>query len=104
MCIRDSSRADITTKRPEKKRRGLRQISDLADRVELLAAQDALVPPLPGGIGDVIMEAFGIPPSRRIGDIKRLLEAAIESGEIEGHQPAEHYVALLRADPARFGM
>ncbi|HVK69109.1 MAG TPA: HD domain-containing protein [Polyangium sp.] len=30
----DLSRADITTKRPEKKKKGLRQISDLADRVE----------------------------------------------------------------------
>src|SRR5207237_6520824 len=62
------SRADITTKRPEKKKRGLKQISELADRVRTLAAEDAVVPPLPSGIGDAMMAAFGIPPSRRIGD------------------------------------
>src|SRR5688572_4321865 len=71
------SRADITTKRPEKKRRGLRQIHDLAERVRLLVEQDSVVPPLPGGIGDAIMLAFGIPPSRRIGELKRALEEAV---------------------------
>ena len=54
----DLSRADITTKRPEKKRKGLRQISELADRVRKVQEEDALVPPLPGGIGDAIMTAF----------------------------------------------
>src|SRR5689334_2237031 len=47
LCL---SRADITTKRPEKKRRGLRQISELAERVRKLAEADAVVPPLPSGI------------------------------------------------------
>src|SRR5580658_6906097 len=51
------SRADITTKRPEKKRKGLTQISELAERVRSLAEQDAVVPPLPSGIGDEIMKA-----------------------------------------------
>src|SRR6202789_3764657 len=43
LCL---SRADITTKRPEKKRRGLSQIEELAARIQKLAAEDALVPPL----------------------------------------------------------
>jgi len=60
-CLEDVlslSRADITTKRPEKKRRGLRQISDLAERVRNVQAEDAVIPPLPSGIGDEMMKEF----------------------------------------------
>jgi poly(A) polymerase len=101
LCL---SRADITTKRPEKKRKGLKQISDLAERTRLLAEQDALVPPLPGGIGDEMMKAFGLPPSRKIGDLKKALEACIDQGEVASHQPAEAYIAFLRENAARFGL
>jgi poly(A) polymerase len=101
LCL---ARADITTKRPEKKRRGLNQIEELATRIPLLAAEDAKQPPLPSGIGDAVMKAFGIPPSRKIGDIKKQLEAMIESGDLEPHQPAEFYVELIAKDKARFGL
>jgi poly(A) polymerase len=96
------SRADITTKRPEKKRKGLRQISDLAERVRQVAEMDAVVPPLPSGIGDEMMKAFGLPPSRRIGELKKALEAAIDAGEVPSHQEAEVYLAFLRENAARF--
>lgn len=98
------SRADITTKRPEKKKRGLDQLDALSLRIASLAAEDAVVPPLPSGVGDDIMKAFALKPSRLIGDIKRALEAGIEAGSIEGHQPSEYYVELVRADKARFGI
>ena len=98
------SRADITTKRPEKKRRGLRQISDLAERVRLVAAEDAKLPPLPGGIGDAIMSSFGIPPSRKVGEMKRALEAAVECGEVPERQEAEVYLDFIRKHPERFGL
>jgi poly(A) polymerase len=98
------SRADITTKRPEKKRRGLTQISELAERVRKLAELDAVVPPLPSGIGDEIMKAFGIPPSRRVGEVKKALEDAVDKGEVPSHQPAETYIAFLRENAARFGL
>jgi poly(A) polymerase len=101
LCL---SRADITTKRPEKKKRGLEQISDLAERIRTLAAEDAVVPPLPGGIGDAIMKAFQLPPSRLIGEVKRALEAAVEAGEIASHLEAEAYVQFLGENKARFGL
>lgn len=100
----DLSRADITTKRPEKKKRGLKQISDLHDRVREIIEQDAVVPPLPGGVGNAIMEAFGLPPSRKVGEIKRALEEAIDSGDVPSHQPSEVYVAFVKENPARFGL
>ncbi|HTN82743.1 MAG TPA: metal-dependent phosphohydrolase, partial [Sorangium sp.] len=102
--VLDLSRADITTKRPEKKRKGLKQISDLAERVLEVQAQDAVVPPLPSGIGDAIMQAFGLPPSRRVGEIKRALEQAVESGEVASHQESDVYIAFLRENAGRFGL
>jgi poly(A) polymerase len=106
-CLEDVlhlSRADITTKRPEKKRRGLRQIHELFERVQKVAEMDAVVPPLPSGIGDAIMLAFGIPPSRRIGEIKKALEEAVEAGALASHQDTEFYVEYLRANRERFGL
>lgn len=101
LCL---ARADITTKRPEKKRRGLSQIDELSARICRLAAEDAVVPPLPSGVGDEIMRAFGLRPSRLIGDLKRALEAGVASGEIQPHQPSDYYVELVRANPDKFGL
>jgi poly(A) polymerase len=101
LCL---SRADITTKRPEKKRRGISMIDELAGRITELAAEDARLPPLPTGVGNAIMAAFGLPPSRRIGEIKRALEAAIEAGEVPARQESEFYVEYLAQNKARFGL
>jgi poly(A) polymerase len=101
LCL---AQADITTKRPEKKRKGLQQIEELQQRITRLAAEDAVVPPLPTGIGEHIMKAFGLPPSRRVGEVKKALELAVEAGEVEARQPAEAYVAFLAANRERFGL
>lgn len=104
----DLSRADITSKRPGRRRTLLEQISALAHRVERLAEEDARLPPLPGGVGNAIMTAFELPPSRLVGDLKRELEAAIERGELEPRREDAYYVAYLArhdrvpgVDPAR---
>ena len=101
LCL---SRADITTKRPEKKRRGISMIDELAGRITLLAAEDAMKPPLPTGLGNDIMTAFGLPPSRRIGDIKRALEAAVEDGELSSGQDSGFYIQFLAENKQRFGL
>jgi poly(A) polymerase len=98
------SRADITTKRPEKKRRGLSNLDELSARIRSLAEEDAKVPPLPSGVGDAIMKAFDLRPSRQIGEIKVALEAAIASGEIEPQLPCEAYVTFVAAHRERFGL
>jgi hypothetical protein len=95
----DLSRADITSKRPGRRKSLLEQISALADRVEKLAEEDAKLPPLPGGVGTAIMDAFELRPSRLIGDLKRSLEQSIESGELEARREDAYYVAhLARVD------
>ena len=99
LCL---ARADITTKRPEKKRRGLQQIEELGERIGRLAAEDARAPALPSGIGDAIMRAFGLPPSRKVGEVKRALEVAVEAGEIAGGQAVEVYLEILQANRDKY--
>jgi poly(A) polymerase len=101
LCL---SRADITTKRPEKKRRGIATIDELSSRITVLAAEDARQPPLPTGVGTDLMKEFSLPPSRLIGDIKRALEAAIDTGEIPPHQESAFYVEYVGANRVRFGL
>ncbi len=100
----DLSRADITTKRPEKRRRGVRQISLLAKRIAELQEQDNKIPPLPKGLGTAIMNAFGIPPSKRLGDLMRHLAEAVEAGELEAQEPADYYLAYLASHSAEYGL
>jgi poly(A) polymerase len=98
------SRADMTTKRKDKRRRFLFQLKDLQDRIAALAAEDAKQPALPKGLGDELMRAFALPPSRLIGDLRRALELAVESGEIVGGQSSDVYIEFVRGQKARFGL
>jgi len=91
----DLSRADITSKRPGRRKQLLEQISALSGRVDLLREEDARLPPLPSGVGNAIMEAFRIPPSRLIGDLKKHLEEAVAQGAIEARREDPYYVAYL---------
>jgi poly(A) polymerase len=100
----DLSRADITTKRPERRKRGLRQISELSDRIEKLRTEDARVPPLPKGLGDAIMTHFALPPSRRIGEIKQRVEREVEAGALEPQQDSAYYVAWIVAHRDELGL
>jgi poly(A) polymerase len=101
LCL---SRADITTKRPEKKRRGINMIDGLATRISELAALDAKQPPLPTGLGNELMTAFGIPPSKKLGDIKRALELAVEAGEIAERLESAAYIQFIAERKERFGI
>jgi poly(A) polymerase len=91
----DLSRADITSKRPGRRKNLLEQISALSDRVLVLAEADAKLPPLPPGVGNAIMDAFRIPPSRLIGDLMRALKTAIETNDLEARREDAYYVAYL---------
>ncbi|MBA3820772.1 MAG: HD domain-containing protein [Deltaproteobacteria bacterium] len=91
----DLSRADITSKRPGRRKQLLEQISALSDRVDRLAEADAKLPPLPGGVGNAIMTAFELRPSRLIGDLKLALERAIDDGSLQPRREDAYYVAYL---------
>src|SRR5262249_60048346 len=89
----DLSRADITSKRPGRRKQLLEQISALADRVERLAEADAKLPPLPGGVGNAIMSAFELRPSRLLGELKRALEQTGHRGELAARRQDAYYLA-----------
>jgi poly(A) polymerase len=93
----DLSRADITTKRPERRRKGLESISELAARVRAVQELDAKVPPLPKGLGTAISARFGIAPSPRLGELMKTLKTAVEKGELEAQREPEHYLDYLVA-------
>ncbi len=96
------SRADITTKYREKRRRALTQISELARRIRVLKEEDAKPPALPKGLGTLLMQRFDIPPSKELGNWMRRLMNAVESGELERQQPMAYYadwVATQRLHP-----
>lgn len=94
----DLSRADITSKRPGRRQSLLQGISNLATRIEELVAEDAKQPPLPTGVGNAMMTHFELPPSRLIGDLKRMMETAIETGALEERREDEYYLAWLEAN------
>ncbi len=94
----DLSRADITTKRPERKKKGLDAISELARRVREIQEMDAKVPPLPKGVGTAISERFGIAPSPRLGELMKHLKAAVEDGRLDAQREAPYYLDHLVAE------
>jgi len=92
--------ADVTSRRPGRREEAIRNIEALKDRILAIRTLDARVPPLPPGLGNAIMETFGIPPSKRIGDLRKLCEDAIERGELEERREADYYVEFLRKSGA----
>ncbi|MFO7565832.1 MAG: HD domain-containing protein [Enhygromyxa sp.] len=91
------SRADITSKRPGRRKRCLQRISELSRRIRALQAEDQKPKPLPSGLGKVLMSALGLPPGKQIGQLRASLEALFEAGEIEGGREPEYYVEQVRA-------
>ena len=92
----DLSRADVTSRRPGRRQEAVANIHALKERILAIRELDARVPPLPPGLGNAIMEAFSLPPSRRIGDIRKLCQDSVERGELEERRDADYYVDYLR--------
>ena len=93
----DLSRADVTSRRPGRRQEAAANIHALKERILAIRTLDARVPPLPPGLGNAIMEAFALPPSKRIGDLRKLCEDAVERGQLEERREPGYYVDYLRA-------
>ncbi len=92
----DLSCADVTSRRPGRRQEAIDNILALKDRILAIRELDARIPPLPPGLGNAIMEAFSLPPSKRIGDLRKLCEEAVERGDLEERRDAAYYVEFLR--------
>lgn len=91
------SLADVTSRRPGRKQEAANNIEELMARIEAVRAMDAKVPPLPAGLGNAFMQAFAIQPGKRIGELRKLCEEAIDRGELEERRDPVYYVEFLRA-------
>jgi len=98
------ARADVTSKHLHKRERVHQLLHELSERAKAIAAADAIVPPLPKGLGNALMGAFGLPPSKRLGEVKVALEAAVEAGKLEAHKDVAYYVDFLINHRADFGL
>jgi poly(A) polymerase len=92
----DLSRADVTSRRPGRRQEAVGNIHALKERILAIRELDARVPPLPPGLGNAIMQAFALPPGKRIGDLRKVCEEAVERGELLERQDAAYYVEYLR--------
>jgi poly(A) polymerase len=90
------SRADVTSKRPGKRKRSLQRISELGRRIRALEAEDQKPRPLPAGLGHALMVALELPPGREIGQLRARLQALFEAGEIAGGREPDYYVEQVR--------
>ncbi len=93
------SRADITSRRPGKRKRCLQRISELGRRIRELEAEDRenARKPLPPGLGNVLMAGLQLPPGRHIGVLRERLQELFEAGELEGGREADYYLEQVRA-------
>ena len=98
------ARADITTKHVHKRQRYHERLHELEERAKEIAARDAIVPNLPRGLGDALMAAFGVPPSKRLGELEAALEKAVEAGRVQPQQPVDYYVSFVSEHREEFGL
>jgi poly(A) polymerase len=91
------SRADITSKRPGKRKRCLRTSPSSPGGSRELEAEDRKVKPLPPGLGNTLMTALELPPGKHLAVLRERLQELFEAGEVEGGREPEYYVEQVRA-------
>ena len=92
----DLGRADVTSRRPGKRKRCLRMISELSKRIRDLEEIDNRPKPLPPGLGNTLMAQLELPPGKHLAVLRDRLTGLVESGSIEGGRDAEYYVDVVR--------
>lgn len=86
------SRADTTSSKKATRAKVQAKVSELSKRVKAVREKDAIVPPLPKGIGNAIIE-LGVEPGRGVGEVKKYLENQVKSGILKPHQDIEYYIS-----------
>ena len=89
-------RADITSKKPARVQHYLQNFDKVEEKVRQVAAKDHIRNFQPVITGKVIMQTFGLKPSKLVGEVKEAIREAILEGAIKNeYEEAYQYMLAL---------
>jgi poly(A) polymerase len=93
------SRADITSRVPERVAALRRLLIELEVRMDDVARKDSEPPLLPAGLGNRLMEVFDLQPGPLVGRIRSWLGAEVEAGRLDRNAGPDYYIEHLKNHP-----